>query len=125
MSVIQRAAERLRGARHMEWVLLAVLLAAALLMTADGPDETEGATSLEKRMESVLSCIAGAGEVRVLVCSGDGGQLYGLPGEGGVLVVAQGASDLKVSMELQRAVQALLGVRAEQIEILAMEEGER
>ena len=121
MSVIQRAAERLRGARHMEWVLLAILLA-ALLMTADGPDEAERATSLEKRMESVLSCIAGAGEVRVLVCSGDGGQLYGLPGEGGVLVVAQGASDLKVSMELQRAVQALLDVDAEQIEILTMKE---
>jgi stage III sporulation protein AG len=39
-----------------------------------------------------------------------------------VLVVAEGAGDLKVNMALQRAVQALLDVDAEQIEILTMKE---
>ena len=42
----------------------------------------------------------------------------------GVVVVAEGAGDLTVKMELQQAVQALLGVEAQQVEILGMEKTE-
>ena len=126
MSVIRQAAERLRGARHIEWALLAVVLAALLLIAANEPDTGEyEATALERRMEQVLSCIEGAGEVRVLVHSADAVSAFA-PQDGqtvGVLVVAEGAGSLKVNMELQRAVQALLGIEAEQIEILTKEDG--
>lgn len=121
MSLIRQAAEKLRGARHIEWVLLAGLLAAFFLMTG-GAEQTNQSTALEKRMENVLSMIEGAGRVRVLVneaaaaFSGSDGQAAG------VLVVAEGAGDMRVKMELQRAVQALLDVEAEQIEILTMKE---
>ena len=124
MSVIRQAMDRLRGARHIEWVLLAAVLAALLLVTADAPGaDVYESTSLERRMENVLSCIEGAGRVRVLVHSADAAAFASQDGQAaGVLVVAEGAGNLKVNMELQRAVQALLGVEAEQIEILTMKE---
>lgn len=126
MSVVRQAAGRLRGVRHIEWVLLAVALSALLLMTsgADG-GETES-TQLERRMEQVLSLIDGAGRVRVLVHSPDAAAAFASGDESasGVLVVAEGAGNMKVSMELQRAISALLGVEAEQIEILTMKEGD-
>lgn len=125
MAVVRQAIERLRGARHIEWVLLAVMLAALVLMAGSSPEEGEyEATSLERRMENVLSCIEGAGRVRVLVHSTDAVSAFASQDEraAGVLVVAEGADDLKVNMELQRAVQALLGIEAGQIEILTMRE---
>ena len=124
MSVIRQAMDRLRGARHIEWVLLAAVLAALLLVTADAPGaDVYESTSLERRMENVLSCIEGTGRVRVLVHSADAAAFASQDGQAaGVLVVAEGAGNLKVNMELQRAVQALLGVEAEQIEILTMRE---
>lgn len=125
MSVVRQAAEKLRGARHIEWVLLAVMLAALVLLLTDEPaDSGYESTSLERRMESVLSSIEGAGRVRVLVNSPEATAVFsgGSGSAGGVLVVAEGADDLKVCMELQRAVKALLGVEAGQIEILTMKE---
>lgn len=115
---------RLRAVRHIEWiVLLAVCAAAVLLLTdAAGEPRTEQ-TDLEMRMESVLSCVSGAGRVRVLVNQEGENALAG-PGAPaqGVVVVAEGADDLRVALELQQAVQALLGVDAARIGILSMEE---
>lgn len=125
MSVIRQAMDRLRGARHIEWVLLAIALAVVFLMTADGPAaDLYESTSLERRMENVLSCIEGAGKVRVLVNPGTAAAAFSTQDgqAAGVLVVAEGAGNLKVNMALQRAVQALLDVDAEQIEILTMKE---
>lgn len=124
MSLIRQAAERLRGARHIEWVLLAIALAAALMLLTDGSGQTESSTALERRMEGVLSVIEGAGRVRVLVNQGEAAPTFSGQSlqPSGVVVVAEGAGDMKVKLALQRAVQALLGVAADQIEILSMEE---
>lgn len=125
MPFIRQVMDRLRGARHIEWVLLALALAAFFLLTADAPGaDLYESTSLERRMENVLSCIEGAGRVRVLVNPGTAAAAFSAQDEqaAGVLVVAEGAGNLKVNMELQRAVQALLGVEARQIEILTMKE---
>ena len=125
MPFIRQVMNRLRGARHIEWVLLTLALAAFFLLTADTPGaDSYEATSLERRMENVLSCIEGAGRVRVLVNPGTAAAAFSAQDEraAGVLVVAEGAGNIKVNMELQRAVQALLGVEARQIEILTMKE---
>ncbi len=126
MSVIRQAVQRLRGARHIEWVLLAVALSALFLLTAGTGGGEADSASLERRMERVLSLVEGAGEVRVLVHSPEAAEAFASGAEraSGVLVVAEGAGSLKVSMALQRAVQALLGVEAEQIEVLTMKEGD-
>ncbi len=41
----------------------------------------------------------------------------------GVPAAAEGAGDMRVMLELQQAVRALLGVETEQIEILTMDAG--
>ena len=66
--MIRRALTRLRGARGLEWLALAMLLAAAVLILGGRESGTAHEnTALERRMESVLSCVSGAGQVRVLV----------------------------------------------------------
>ena len=128
MPGIRQALDRLRGVRHIEWALLALALAAALLVGGSREAESPAASSLERRMEAVLSCVRGAGEVRVLVNRTEEAAAFSGADSGenapvtGVLVVAAGAEDLRVRLELQQAVQALLGVEAEQIEILSMKE---
>ena len=124
MSGVRQAMEKLRGVRHIEWALLVAALAAVLLLMSgpqDGADETR--TGLEQRMEAVLSSIAGAGEVRVLVNQAEAAFSASGAAVTGVLVVAEGAGDMRVMLELQQAVRALLGVEAEQIEILTMDAG--
>ncbi len=116
--------DRLRGMRHIEWLLIAVAAAAVVLMMGGETEEPDAqATAIERRMESVLSCVEGAGRVRVLVRSEEAIPAFSqADGAGGVIVVAEGADDLKVRMALQQAVQAFLGIDAAQIEVLDMEE---
>jgi hypothetical protein len=114
MSAIGQAWERLRSVRHIEWVLLCMACAAVLIVMGGAQEAGGSATQLERRMESVLSCVEGAGKVRVLVNETPQGTVHG------VLVVAQGADDLRVAMALERAVRALLNIESEQIEILGM-----
>ncbi len=112
---------RLRGMRGLEWLLLAAALAAVLLMMSGGEQQRAESTALEMRMESVLSCVAGAGQVRVLINGAQSAAFEETPATG-VVVVAEGADDLRVAMELQKAVQALTGLAAERIEVLGMED---
>lgn len=126
--MLNRWVQRFRGVRHLEWIL--ALLAAALLLallSAGWNGETdEQAMGMEARLERVLSAVEGAGRVRVLINEPEEVQAAFMnqtrEKPAGVLVVAQGAGDIRVRMELSRAVQALLGVDAASVEILKMEE---
>ena len=137
--------EKLRGVRHIKW--LAVILAAGIALlaftrgTPGDPAEVATQTPLEARLERVLGTVEGAGKVSVMVNQKERGQgVFAQPGmfsqsgvfsqsggredvAGGVIVVAQGADDLRVAMALVRAVCALLGVDAESVEVLKMREG--
>lgn len=125
--MLKRALEQLRAARHIEWLLMLIGLAAAVLLIT-GAEGTGGApsTEMERRMEAVLSCVEGAGRVRVLVNAPDSIPAFAQEQTGptGVVVVAEGADDVKVRLALQQAVRALLGVGTGQIEILAMKEAD-
>lgn len=117
----------LKGAKRIEWiVLLAVFAALILLFASQGAPEGER-TALEARMEAVLSAIRGAGRVRVLVTTGEGDSQAFAPQDAqtvrGVVIVADGADDVRVALELAGAAQALLGVDADRIQVLKMEEG--
>ena len=89
--------------------------------------------SLEKRLAAALSQLEGAGCVEVVIyqesrdaSSDHASAVFSVLGTSsqqttqpsGVLVLAQGADDLRVRLENARAVQALLGVPAANIEVL-------
>lgn len=110
--------EALRGARKIEWLILTVAVAAALLLLLPSGSEradTSGETELERRLRDTLCRIEGAGDVRVMVTGGEGTEEVV-----GVLIVAEGAEDARVQLEILRAVRTLLAIESQQIEITQM-----
>lgn len=100
----------------------------------------EASDALEARLSRVLSSIEGAGRVEVViyyaqpaaaVISGNGWlepsaqQASGTGDPAGVVVVADGAGDITVRLELARAVQTLLRLDADAVEIFKMEREEQ
>lgn len=113
--MLRRALTMLRGARRIEWIVLLAALAAAVLLLTGAKEDGAQPVSLERRMEAALSMVEGAGRVRVLVNEG---------ASTGVLVVAEGADDLRVRLSLEQAVRTLMGIEADRVEILVMKEGD-
>jgi hypothetical protein len=115
----------LKGAKRMEWILLLAVAAALILVMTSRSAPEGGQTTLEARMEAVLSQVQGAGRVRVLVSEGEGDtQAFSqenLQSVRGVVIVADGADDIRVALELSAAAQALTGVDAGKIQVLKME----
>nr|MDD6335028.1 hypothetical protein [bacterium] len=88
----------------------------------------------EQRLARTLSAIKGAGKVEVMITydsvlvsssggisSGDGASATPVPGGiRGVIVIAEGAGDLAVLAKLQRAVETVLQVRPDQVDIFVM-----
>lgn len=135
MSGFKQIIAKLRGVRNLELlVLLSALAVVALLLlnnNAQEPVVAATGTALETRMEAVLSEVKGAGRVRVLLREKEGTvsafstSASAMDGIEGVVVVAEGADDVRVALELARAVKALLGVEMERIEVLRMERSGR
>lgn len=113
----------LKGAKRMEWIILLAVFAALILLLSNQSAPEGQRTALEARMEAVLSAVRGAGRVRVLVAGGGDSQAFAQQGEAvrGVVIVADGADDVRVALELAGAAQALLGVDADKIQVLRME----
>ena len=107
---MKRILEELKGARKIEWFLI-VFAIAALLLTQLGDSALSSAhlSQQEKRLCEILKKIEGAGSVEVMISDNP---------LAGVLVVSEGADDLRVCLRLQYAVQTLLGTEASRIEIL-------
>lgn len=115
----------LKGAKRMEWIILLAVAAVLVLFFANRGAPEGQQTALEARMEAVLSAVRGAGRVRVLVSAGEGdSQAFAQQDPQsvrGVVIVADGADDVRVALELSGAAQALLGVDAGKIQVLKME----
>lgn len=106
--------------RSLLWAVVAMAAVLALLVFGG-----EGASSVEsraeKRMAEVLGAISGAGRVEVaLFYATADGKETGSPT--GALVVAQGADDLAVRLELIRAARTLLGLPEAAVDVFAMED---
>jgi hypothetical protein len=116
----------LKGAKRMGWIAVAAVAAAILIVLAGQVEPKADKTALEARMEAVLSTVRGAGRVRVLVAEDESAQAFaspdGQPPARGVVIVADGADDLRVALELSAAAQALLGIDADKIQVLKMED---
>lgn len=120
------------------------------------------ADTMEQKLMDTLSCVRGAGKVKVMITYETGNEIVpamntditssvSVSGENqtrtessspvttyqngengaivlmereptvrGVIVVAQGAADISVRLKLQAAVQAVLGIDAEKVEVLEM-----
>ena len=91
------------------WLAAALAVLACVLMLG-GEGKTE-ATQTERRMAEVLSAIAGAGKVEVALFYAQPTS-YGTESSTptGAVVVAQGAADLGVRLDLIRAARTLLGL---------------
>lgn len=94
-------------------VAIALFCVLALLLFSQQSDSAfDDMTDLERRMCAVLSNIEGAGHVRVMIAENADGSC------GGVVVVTEGAQNMKTCLTIQRAVRALTGVDTDCIEIV-------
>lgn len=110
--------DALKPFRRLEIIIaFALICVLAIIMLNGTPADSGGMTDAERRMCAVLSDIDGAGRVRVMIAEDANGKCTG------VLVVADGARDLKTYLTIQRAVRALTGIDAERIEIVKGEAG--
>lgn len=104
-------------------LLIALAVGACLLLPREQPQDTGGGE--EARLSSVLSAMAGAGRVELVVrwsesAASSSGERTPL----GAVVVAQGASDIGVRLKLTRAVTTLLDLPPGAVEVFAMEQEE-
>ena len=128
---MQKAGDWLRGMRRGEWLLVLAVLALCILVLSqgEGQEDTGGGTELEARLERVLSAIEGAGEVRVMIAQRETQEVSAFavsqPQQEvtGVLVVCEGARDVRVRLAIEQAAQTLLGIERSRIEVAAMEGG--
>lgn len=133
--------EKIRGKGAQAAILLAVLvLAGSTLLpqtesAAPQSAQTETyADTLEMRLGEVLSQITGAGKVEVAIqyaqavstqenwLSAQRTETRGDPVA--VIVVAEGADDVTVRLQLARAVETLLRLDAANVEVFEMRKGE-
>jgi len=114
MGLFARLKHALHSARRIELFIMAALIAVAGLMCMRGLEGSSG-TGIEKRLEDALGYIEGVGDVEVVVNEDGSGGIVG------VLVVAQGASDMRTYIAIQNSVMTLLGTDISMIEIVEME----
>ena len=114
---------RLRAALTPQAVML--LAAALLLCWLAAASQRTGALPLETRLARTLSCMEGAGRVEVTIRTREVASSSGVFGTSvsesvpcGAVVVAQGAQDPLVEMELRQAVCALLGLPASSVSVV-------
>lgn len=141
MNWFQKAKESFRKVKGVEWALLLVVLGLAgsfllapgngSLFASSGPNENQQSASdaLEARVAQTLSCLEGAGKVIVVIhyakpVKAASNWLEPATTEEGepvsAIVLAEGADNIKVRLELSRAVQTLLRLNPEDVEIFKM-----
>ena len=117
---------RIKDSKNGVWILLLLLLGAALLLAPFSENDSLPMTEEEQRISAVLSAIAGAGESRISIYYAQTESAFGSAQKTprGAVIVSRGADDIAVRLQLQRAAQALLQLPAAAIEIFPMEETE-
>ena len=107
------------------WVLVLACCGAAMLYLALSPSAAAPAmTEEESRISQTLCRIAGAGETRVSIYYAQEASSFGSWAKTpvGAVIVALGAGDILVRLNLAQAAQTLLGLGPGQVEVFPMEE---
>ena len=116
---------KLKGVKNLE-IVLAVLLAAVAVVAyvaisvGGGAKKSETQvqmTEAEARVAEVISEISGVGKTRVLITNGADKSVVG------VVVVAEGASNMDRRVKMIRLVEKATGATVDQIEIFEMAKG--
>lgn len=129
MSKFSGIFKKLKSIKHIE-IILAILLGLIVLLvyfsstSSLQSNKTTVTTStniylqeVENKLENLISEINGAGRVSVMLMSES--EENSSPQITSAVVVASGASDVFVKLEIIKAVEALLGIKASSIEVLA------
>ena len=117
---------KIKGSKGSVWLLLLLLLGAALMLSPLAEDASLAMTEEEKRISATLSMIAGAGESRIAIYYAPTENAFGSAQKTprGAVIVSRGANDISVKLQLLRAAQTLLQLPASAIDIFPMEETE-
>lgn len=105
---MKRLIEALKSMGKTELFAVAGVICTLIVLCMNGASGRKSENPDEARMQRLLSEIDGAGRVSVMI-SRDGD---------GVVVAASGAGDVRVMLEMQRAVQTLTGLDIDRIEII-------
>ena len=116
--------DKLKTMKSAPWLLALLCCAAALLLWPAGSGKPASMTEEEQRVSATLSGIAGAGEVRVSIYYAQEASAFGGGSRApvGAVIVARGAGDLSVRLNLLRAAETLLGLDANQVDVFLMED---
>lgn len=117
---------KIKGSKGSVWILLLLLLGAALMLSPLAEDASLAMTEEEKRISATLSMIAGAGESRIAIYYAPTESTFGSAQKTprGAVIVSRGAGDIATRLQLLRAAQTLLQLPASAIDIFPMEETE-
>ena len=140
MSPLSEWREKIGRVKVTQWaaLLLALGLAGSLLfsgswgagvLTEQPQDSGAQGDALETRLAAVLSRMEGAGQVEVVIHYAQTVSTSAWPQESaqetgepvGVVVVAEGADNLRARLELAQAVQTMLRLEAESVEVFAID----
>ncbi len=117
--------DKLKQIKGGMWLALLAVCAAALLLLPGGDRPASAAmTEEEQRVSATLSRIAGAGEVRVSIYYAQEASGFGssVKTPVGAVIVARGAGDIAVRLNLIRAAETLLGLTARAVDVFPMED---
>lgn len=111
--------QKLKNIKHIE-IVIAVIFAVVILLiylssvgSSKSTSTTNGQTDLEIRLCGILEDLEGVGKVSVMINYLDEKQTMA-----GVVVVASGANDVSVKLQILRAVETVLNLPTTNIEIL-------
>ncbi len=120
--------EKWKEKKHGQWLILVLLLALSGALLLTDFDTSGGQSAMEKRISQVLSAMEGCGKVEISIYYGpENKNMWGETTNNtaplGAVVVAEGADKVEVRLMLMRAVQTLLGLGQQSVQVFPM--GER
>jgi hypothetical protein len=109
--------QKLKNIKHIEIVIAVIFAIVIFLIYLSSLGSTSSfkntqATDFETRLSSILQDIDGAGNVSVFVNTGQDNKIVG------IIVVASGANQVRVKLDIMRAIQTVLTDPSTNIEIL-------
>lgn len=115
--------KKFEGAVYLALLALMGLLYLSLRGAETETKKTNAVDSgVESRLEETLSCMRGVGDVRVMLTYREAAPQESGREVQGVIVIAQGAENVATRLRIQNAVQTVLGVQAEQVDVFEMYE---